>query len=148
MLVTTRSDRPRRVDVIPVTLWDPTDDQIAKLNGRGQRVWVTAAVQRRFWAGPEGRTSRIEIVAHTIELRDDDATDPCRGGGVMNATNHNTQPADELADKLERLTVEIRNLTTQLDDAIRPTTPRQQRAEERHHELTTLLSYLLQHLTT
>lgn len=65
----------------------------------------------------------------------------------MNATNHNTQPADELADKLERLTVEIRNLATQLDDATRHHNAEAARAEERHHELTTLLSYLLQCLT-
>lgn len=71
LLLTVRSDEPRRrVDVIPVTLWDPpaivTD--AGTLAGRG--AWIAGSVQRRFWASTDGGRSRIEVVAHAIELRD------------------------------------------------------------------------------
>jgi single-strand DNA-binding protein len=57
-LVTVRSEEPRRVDVLPVTLWDPPD-----------AVWVAGSVQRRFWSGAEGRRSRLEVVAEQVCLR-------------------------------------------------------------------------------
>jgi single-stranded DNA-binding protein len=71
-LVTVRTTEPRRrVDVIPVTLWDPTEQDLDNAqNAHGRLIWVAGAVQRRFWSGGDGRTSRIEIVAHAIELRD------------------------------------------------------------------------------
>jgi hypothetical protein len=28
-------------------------------------------VQRRFWSGEDGRTSRIEVVAHDVKVRED-----------------------------------------------------------------------------
>ncbi len=67
-LVTVRSDSPRaRVDVVPVTYWDPPDD-LAGLEV-GSRVWITGAVQRRFWDGVEGRRSRLEVVASQLTPR-------------------------------------------------------------------------------
>ncbi len=67
-LVTVRSDAPRRrLDVIPVVLWDPTPDHLSPVLVRGDRVMVVAMVQRRFWNTPEGRRSRVEIVAHHVE---------------------------------------------------------------------------------
>ena len=36
----------------------------------GRTVWVAGAVQRRFWSGPEGRRSRLEVVAEQVCLRD------------------------------------------------------------------------------
>ncbi|MFH2072623.1 MAG: single-stranded DNA-binding protein [Actinomycetota bacterium] len=76
LLVTVRSDEPtRRVDVIPVTLWDPPQDLIEGTMNPGDRVWVAGAVQRRFWAGPEGRRSRIEVVADQVCRREPERTE-------------------------------------------------------------------------
>lgn len=76
-LVTTKTDHPRRrVDVIPVTLWDPDDDLVADPGGKGQRVWVCGAVQRRFWEGTGGRQSRVEVVADQINLKDLEDLEP------------------------------------------------------------------------
>ena len=67
LLVTTRiqTDRPR-TDVVPVTVWNP-DSGICEAD-RGEIVAVTGNVQRRFWTSEEGRRSRVEVVAHTVEL--------------------------------------------------------------------------------
>lgn len=71
-LVTVRADAPRRrVDVLPVTLWDPPAELVEATPEAGRRVWVAGAAQRRFWQGPEGRRSRIEIVAEQVTLRED-----------------------------------------------------------------------------
>jgi single-stranded DNA-binding protein len=71
LLVTIRSDSPkRRVDVVPVTLWDPPDDLIDELPLKGQRVWVCGSVQRRFWEAPDGRRSRLEVVAEQVNVKD------------------------------------------------------------------------------
>jgi single-stranded DNA-binding protein len=79
-LVTVRSEVPRRrVDVLPVTLWDPADDLLAKEVLPGRRIWVAGSTQRRFWDGPEGRRSRIEIVAEQVSMRDE-LDDDAEGG--------------------------------------------------------------------
>jgi single-stranded DNA-binding protein len=66
-LVTVRSEEPiSRVDVIPVTLWDPPDDLVALDPPPGTGLWVAGSVQRRFWSAEEGRRSRIEIVAEQV----------------------------------------------------------------------------------
>ena len=66
-LVTARSESPsHRVDVVPVTLWDPTDDLIDADPHVGSRLWVAGSVQRRFWSASEGRRSRLEIVADQV----------------------------------------------------------------------------------
>jgi single-stranded DNA-binding protein len=74
-LVTVRAGEPRRrVDVIPVTLWDPDAEHVARAEDggmRGRHVWVAGSVQRRFWSGEDGRTSRIEVVAHDVKVRED-----------------------------------------------------------------------------
>jgi single-strand DNA-binding protein len=70
-LVTVRSEEPaRRVDVLPVTLWDPPDALVDAQPAPGTRVWVAGSVQRRFWSGSDGRRSRIELVADQVCLRD------------------------------------------------------------------------------
>jgi single-strand DNA-binding protein len=72
-LVTVRSEEPRRrVDVLPVTLWDPADELVARVPQPGTRVWVAGSVQRRFWSASDGRRSRIELVADQVCLRDDE----------------------------------------------------------------------------
>jgi len=72
-LVTVRTTEPRRrVDVVPVTLWDPGPDDLAAIgDARGRGVWVAGAIQRRFWSGDDGRASRIEVIAHEVRIRDD-----------------------------------------------------------------------------
>lgn len=69
LLVTVRSDYPRaRIDVIPVTLWDPSPELIAEKPVRGTGIWAAGAVQRRFWSSSSARQSRIEIVAHELKI--------------------------------------------------------------------------------
>ncbi len=64
-----RSEEPhRRLDVLPVTLWQPSDDIIHDEPEPGGRLWVTGSVQRRFWSADEGRRSRIEVVAEHVAL--------------------------------------------------------------------------------
>jgi len=68
-LVTVRSSSPRRrVDVIPVTLWDPPSDHEILEAAAGRPIWVVGTVQRRFWNVGEARQSRLEVVAHHVEL--------------------------------------------------------------------------------
>lgn len=70
LLVTVRTHEPlRRVDVLPVTLWDPPPELIAEDLERGRRVSVCGATQRRFWEAAEGRRSRVEIVAEQVTVR-------------------------------------------------------------------------------
>ncbi len=74
-LVVTRVDHPRRrTDVIPVTLWDPSDALLGDPGLKGDRVWVCGTVQRRYWDSSEGRRSRVEVVAEQVNFRD--AEDP------------------------------------------------------------------------
>ena len=66
-LVTVKADEPqRRIDVVPVTLWDPPQELVDSDSTPGQRVWVAGTVQRRFWSAPEGRHSRLEVVADQV----------------------------------------------------------------------------------
>lgn len=80
-LVTTRSDHPkRRVDVVPVTLWDPDEDIWDRPGEKGERFWVCGSVQRRFWEAPDGRRSRLEIVAEQINRKDLEDLEPVAVG--------------------------------------------------------------------
>jgi single-strand DNA-binding protein len=77
LLVTVRSESPRkRVDVVPVTLWDPADDLWNDPPPKGTRIWVCGAVQRRFWESADGRRSRLEVVAEQVNLKDVEALEP------------------------------------------------------------------------
>lgn len=67
LLVTVRVEEPRRrVDVVLVTMWDPAPELVEAEPGR--RVRVSGSVQRRFWEGPQGHRSRLEVVAETVDL--------------------------------------------------------------------------------
>lgn len=67
LLITSRMDEPiRRIDVLPVTIWDPDERLLADLPKPGDRVWSSGSIQRRFWDGEGGRRSRLEIVATHI----------------------------------------------------------------------------------
>ena len=71
LLVTVRTEGPtRRIDVVPVTLWNPEEELVEAVKERGIRIWVAGAVQRRFWDCSEGRRSRIEIVAHQVTVHE------------------------------------------------------------------------------
>jgi single-stranded DNA-binding protein len=76
-LVTTRAEHPkRRIDVVPVTLWDPCDELWANPGEKGDRFWACGSVQRRFWEAPDGRRSRIEVVAEQVTLKDVEDLEP------------------------------------------------------------------------
>ncbi|MFV1962392.1 MAG: single-stranded DNA-binding protein [Acidimicrobiia bacterium] len=76
-LVMTRADHPRRrVDVIAVTLWDPPDDLADEPGEKGQRIWVCGSVQKRFWESPDGRQSRLEVVAEQVNFKEVDELEP------------------------------------------------------------------------
>jgi single-stranded DNA-binding protein len=76
-LVTVRSESPRkRVDVVPVTKWDPPDELAEEPGIKSQRIWVCGVVQRRYWESPDGRRSRIEIIADEVSLKDVDELEP------------------------------------------------------------------------
>lgn len=76
-LATTRVDFPRkRVDVIPVTLWDPTDELVDRPGEKGERIWVCGSVQRRYWESPDGRRSRVEVVAEQVKIGDLEDLEP------------------------------------------------------------------------
>ena len=70
LLVTVREEEPRRrIDVVPVVMWNPDVEEVSDWV-RGESVWVAGAVQRRFWSeGEGGRMSRIEIVAHEVQIQ-------------------------------------------------------------------------------
>lgn len=70
LLVVTRLEEPRkRVDVVPVTLWNPPPELLADLPDAEDRVWVTGSIRRRYWEGPDGRRSRLEVVADHVTPR-------------------------------------------------------------------------------
>ncbi len=76
-LMVVRADHPRRrVDVIPVTLWDPPGELLDQPGQKGDRIWVCGMVQRRYWESPDGRRSRIEVVAEQVTMRDLDELEP------------------------------------------------------------------------
>ena len=77
LLVAVSTESPtRRIDVIPVLHWDPTDALIegltqASTNDPPPRVWVVGSVQRRSLDGPNGRHSRIEVVSTALVVIDE-----------------------------------------------------------------------------
>jgi single-stranded DNA-binding protein len=76
-LVTVTTEEPaRRVDVLPVTLWDPDDALLDQDPQPGHRMWLAGSAQRRFWDGSDGRRSRIEIVAGQVTFTDPESLLP------------------------------------------------------------------------
>lgn len=76
-LVRVRVDYPRRrIDVIPVTLWDPPDDLVDEPGQKGERIWVCGSLQRRYWESPDGRRSRVEVVAEQVNFKDIEDLEP------------------------------------------------------------------------
>ena len=81
-LVAVQSGTPRRMDVLPVTLWNPGREHIEAFDAPGDRVWVAGSVQRRFWDDPDTRRSKLEIVASAVEVRNDDVSFGASDSGV------------------------------------------------------------------
>lgn len=82
-VVTVKIEHPRkRLDVIPVTLWDPDEDLLASLPTRDDRLWVVGSIQRRYWESPDGRRSRLEVVAEKVDTRSLNAEDIDKLSGV------------------------------------------------------------------
>lgn len=75
LLITTRTEVPkRRVDVVPVTVWEDLDNpsfDFDEIEGfeLGDRIWVAGSTQRRFWSDTNERRSRIEVVANHVQKR-------------------------------------------------------------------------------
>lgn len=77
LLVTVRSEEPRRrVDVVPVAVWDPPADLIDEMPEKGRRIWVCGSVQRRFQEAEGERRSRLEVVAEQVRLKDVEDLEP------------------------------------------------------------------------
>lgn len=73
LLIAVRHQAPhRRVDVLPVVYWDPPHALWDEPPEVGMWVWASGTVQRRFWAGDEGRRSRLELVASAVQARPDE----------------------------------------------------------------------------
>ncbi len=84
ILVTVRSESPRRrVDVIPVSIWEPDQELLDGSIEVGASVWVAGSVQRRFWSATDGRRSRLEVVAHDVVVRTDDEASEGNGLSVV-----------------------------------------------------------------
>ena len=69
LLITTRTEEPRRrVDVIPVSAWDITDEQIEAIAETpvGAVMRITGAIQRRFWSDGSGGRSNLEVIAEHV----------------------------------------------------------------------------------
>lgn len=69
-LVTTRTENPgRRVDVLPVSVYLTVGEEVpTDLGSRGAMFHAEASVQRRFWESPDGRRSRMELVAEEVTI--------------------------------------------------------------------------------
>jgi hypothetical protein len=67
VLITVRGDG--RVDVIPVTIHDPSDEQVEASKVAGVTVLVFGRMRRRFSAF-EGRRSHLDVVARLAVIGD------------------------------------------------------------------------------
>jgi single-stranded DNA-binding protein len=57
-------------------LWDPPNEFLDGMPTKGRRIWVCGAVQRRFWESPDGRRSRLEVVAEQVHVKDVEELEP------------------------------------------------------------------------
>lgn len=74
LLVTVISDTPRRrLDLLPVTCWDPADDLVDGSLNSGMRVWVSGRLQRRLpeEVGAGEPRSGLEVVATSVARREE-----------------------------------------------------------------------------
>jgi len=68
-LVTVSVDHPRhRVDVIPASLWDPSEELIESPGMKGDGIWLCGSLQRRYVESTYGRRSTLELVAEQVKV--------------------------------------------------------------------------------
>ena len=69
-LVTVRVAHPRRrVDVIPATLWDPSDELVDELGVKGDRIWVSGSGSPDRCNEGSGRAPTAEAAESRLWLR-------------------------------------------------------------------------------
>ena len=83
LMVAVRREEPtRRVDILPVTYWDPPDQLVDHPPRKRETVRLTGELQRRYWEGADGRRSRLELVAHQVTFtRSRELDEPERSRG-------------------------------------------------------------------
>lgn len=72
MLVLVRSERRRRIDIIPVRMADPADELSADELGAGRRVFVAGSLIRRYSSDGLNAGGRMEVAADSISIRPED----------------------------------------------------------------------------
>lgn len=93
-LITVREESPRRVEVIPVLEYEPTD-RPADIN---DRLWVVGSL-RRVWTEEAGRKSKIEVraeqvvITRMVEDPDDRSTWVCSAVGCSRPVYDDMDPA-------------------------------------------------------
>lgn len=77
-LVLVRSEKRRRIDVIPVRMTDPASELDPETLAAGRRVFVAGALIRR--CRPDGSESgaRLEVAADSFAVHADDPAGPGR----------------------------------------------------------------------
>jgi len=66
-LVVAQVDYPvRRVDIVPVTLWDPSDELADDPGEMGRPISVCGSVRRRFWETGDAGEIRVEVAADKV----------------------------------------------------------------------------------
>lgn len=75
LIKTTRHLPNRRIDVLPVTLWNPAEELLDELPRANDRIWTVGSLQRRFWQEPAQARSRLEIVAEQVTVQSDEVED-------------------------------------------------------------------------
>ena len=78
-LVTIRSEKPNRVDVLPVEKRGDDDTNGRPLGDPGSRIYVAGCVRRRFWDRDGAGRSRLEIVARHVEFPDEEEVETFTG---------------------------------------------------------------------
>lgn len=74
MLVLVRSEKRRRVDIIPVRMADPTGEVSAEELGAGRRVFVAGGLIRRCSVDGMSSGGRMEVAADSISIQPEDGT--------------------------------------------------------------------------
>lgn len=72
MLVLVRSERRRRVDIIPVRMADPPGELSPEELGAGRRVFVAGGLIRRYSPAGPSAGGRMEVAADSISIQPED----------------------------------------------------------------------------
>ena len=88
LLITTRQGEPRRrVDVVPISVWDLEDARIEAIRDTpvGATIRIAGTIQRRFWSSGEDGRSGLEVVAD--EVYDPEHECPCCGATGLSGSS-------------------------------------------------------------